>query len=151
MLHHHIAGIFQYSQVFDIDASFKDEILSKKGELKKEWKDKIILSKHPYLNIEYLGILEDTGNMVVQHSPLRQLKLRQAINYGFDRRKMMLYLRNSIGIPAESGFVPAGLPSFDSSLVKGYRYNPHKARQLLQEAGYKNGQGLPVIKLLTVT
>ncbi len=145
--------LFQQGQIDlqnDIDASFKDEILSKKGELKKEWKDKIILSKHPYLNTEYLGILEDTGNMVVQHSPLRQLKLRQAINYGFDRRKMMLYLRNSIGIPAESGFVPAGLPSFDSSLVKGYRYNPQKARQLLQEAGYKNGQGLPVIKLLTV-
>ncbi len=145
--------LFQQGQIDfqnDIDASFKDEILSKKGELKKEWKDKIILSKHPYLNIEYLGILEDTGNIVVQHSPLRQLKLRQAINYGFDRRKMMLYLRNSIGIPAESGFVPAGLPSFDSFLVKGYRYNPQKARQLLQEAGYKNGQRLPVIKLLTV-
>lgn len=145
--------LFQQGQIDfqnDIDASFKDEILSKKGELKKEWKDKIILSKHPYLNIEYLGILEDTSNIVVQHSPLRQLKLRQAINYGFDRRKMMLYLRNSIGIPAESGFVPAGLPSFDSFLVKGYRYNPQKARQLLQEAGYKNGQGLPVIKLLTV-
>jgi oligopeptide transport system substrate-binding protein len=145
--------LFQQGQIDfqnDIDASFKDEILSKKGELKKEWKDKIILSKHPYLNIEYLGILEDTGNIVVQHSPLRQLKLRQAINYGFDRRKMMLYLRNSIGIPAESGFVPAGLPSFDSSLVKGYYYNPQKARQLLQEAGYKNGQSLPVIKLLTV-
>ena len=76
--------------------------------------------------------------------------IRQAINYGFDRRKMMLYLRNSIGIAAESGFVPAGLPSFDSSAVKGYRYDPGKALELLKDAGYPGGKGLPPIKLLTI-
>src|SRR6185295_2973715 len=41
----------------DIDPSFKDEVLTKKGELRSEWKDKIVLSKHSYLNTEYLGIL----------------------------------------------------------------------------------------------
>jgi len=134
----------------DIDASFKDEVLNKKGELKKDWIGKIILSKHPYLNTEYLGILVDSSNDLVKHSPLRLKKIRQAINYGFDRQKMMMYLRNSIGIPAESGFVPAGLPSFDSSVVKGYSYNPSKSRQLLTEAGYPDGNGLPEIKLLTI-
>jgi ABC-type transport system substrate-binding protein len=78
------------------------------------------------------------------------LKIRQAINYGFDRRKMILYLRNSIGTPAESGFVPMGLPSFDSSVVKGYHYDPVKTRQLLKEAGFPDGKNLPVIKLLTI-
>ncbi|MEO6220927.1 MAG: ABC transporter substrate-binding protein [Ginsengibacter sp.] len=134
----------------DIDASFKDEVLTKKGELRKDWEGKIILVKHPYLNIEYLGILQDTNKEVVKNSPLRILKIRQAINYGFNKRKMILYIRNSIGIPAESGFVPAGLPSFDSSAVIGYSYDPAKALQLLKEAGYPNGAGLPVIKLLTV-
>ena len=62
----------------------------------------------------------------------------------------MLYIRNSIGIPAESGFVPAGFPSFDSSLVKGYHYDPAKALELLKEAGYPNGAGMESIKLLTV-
>ena len=134
----------------DIDASFKDEVLTKKGGLRKDWEGKIILQKHPYLNIEYLGILQDTTKEVVKNSPLRNVKIRQAINYGFNRRKMMLYIRNSIGIPAESGFVPAGLPSFDSSAVTGYRYDPVKALQLLKEAGYPNGAGLPVIPLLTI-
>ncbi len=134
----------------DIDASFKDEVLTKKGELRQDWQGKIILQKHPYLNIEYLGILQDTSKDVVKNSPLKNLKVRQAINYGFNRRKMMLYIRNSIGIPAESGFVPAGLPSFDSSAVRGYIYDPAKALQLLKEAGYPNGAGLPVIPLLTI-
>ncbi len=134
----------------DIDPSFKDEVLTKTGNLKKTWQGKIELHKHPYLNIEYLGILVDDKNELVQNSPLRSQKIRQAINYGFNRKKMMLYLRNSIGIAAESGFVPAGLPSFDSVAVKGYHYDVSKAKQLLAEAGFPDGKNLPPIKLLTI-
>ena len=134
----------------DIDPSFKDEVLTKTGNLKKTWQGKIELQKQPYLNIEYLGILVDTENELVKNSPLRLQKIRQAINYGFNRKKMMLYLRNSIGIAAESGFVPAGLPSFDSVAVKGYHYDVVRAKQLLAEAGYPEGKNLPEIKLLTI-
>ncbi|MFT3679361.1 MAG: ABC transporter substrate-binding protein [Ferruginibacter sp.] len=134
----------------DIEASFKDEILTKTGNLKKEWQGKLVLQKHPYLNIEYLGILVDEKNKLVQSSPLRLKNIRQAINYGFDRKKLMLYLRNSIGTAAESGFVPQGLPSFDASTVTGYYYDPVKARQLIAAAGYNSANPLPGIKLLTI-
>ena len=134
----------------DIEASFKDEILTKSGGLKKQWEGKITLQKHPYLNVEYLGILVDTNNVLVKNSPLRLQKIRQAINYGFDRKKMMLFLRNSIGTAAGSGFVPKGLPSFNDSIVIGYGYDPAKAKQLLIEAGFAGGNNLPVIKLLTI-
>jgi len=134
----------------DIDPSFKDEVLTKTGNLKKTWVDRIELQKHPYLNIEYLGILVDGNNELVKNSPLRLQKIRQAINYGFNRKKMMLYLRNSIGIAAESGFVPAGLPSFNPVDVKGYQYDVSKAKQLLAEAGFPEGKNLPAIKLLTI-
>jgi len=135
----------------EIDPTFKDEVLSKKGQLKPQWQGKIILSTHPYLNTEYLGILIDTANPLVRNSPLRLRAVRQAINYGFDRQKMMLYLRNSLGTPAESGFVPAGMPGFDSSVVKGYHYDPALARQLLAGAGFPEGRGLPPIHLLTIS
>jgi peptide/nickel transport system substrate-binding protein len=144
---------FQQSRldfIDDIDPSFKDEVLTKTGNLKKTWQSKIELHKHPYLNIEYLGILVDSENELVKNSPLRLQKIRQAINYGFNRKKMMLYLRNSIGIAAESGFVPAGLPSFDSVAVQGYHYDVAKAKQLLAEVGYADGKNLPEIKLLTI-
>ncbi len=145
--------LFQQGQldfINDIEASFKDEVLNKKGELKEKWKNKILLNKHSYLNTEYFGIIVDSSNELVKQSPLRLRQIRQAINYGFDRRKMMMYLRNSIGSPAESGFIPAGLPSFDTALVKGFKYDPSKSRQLLKEAGYPDGRGLPSIRLLTI-
>jgi ABC-type transport system substrate-binding protein len=140
----------QLDFINDIDASFKDEILTKKGTLRKEWDGKIELQTSPYLNIEYLGILVDSSNALLKNSPMRLRKIRQAINYGFDRAKMVLYLRNSLGTAAESGFVPMGLPSFDSSAVKGYHYDPLKTKQLLEEAGFPDGKGLPQIKLLTI-
>lgn len=134
----------------DIDASFKDEVLNKQGMLRAAWKDRVVLNKHAYLNIEYLGILLDSSLPQVKASPLRLRAIRQAINYGFDRRKLMLYLRNSIGVPAESGFVPMGLPSFDAATVPGYRYDPEKAKALLASAGFPGGKGLPVIRLISI-
>lgn len=140
----------QLDFINDIDASFKDEILSKQGALKQEWRDKMVLDKKPFLNTEYLGFLADSNNALVKNAPTRIKKVRQAINYGFDRTKMITYLRNGKGTPASSGFVPAGLPSFDTAKVKGYTYDPGKARQLLAEAGFPGGKGLPVIKLLSI-
>jgi len=134
----------------DIDANFKDEVLTKKGELKKEWQNRIRMAKHPYLNTEYLGILFDTGNVLLKDSPLRFRKVRQAMNYAIDRKKMMMYLRNSIGTAAESGFIPAGMPGFDTVMVKGYHYDPLKAKKLLEEAGFPEGKNMPLILLKTV-
>ena len=133
----------------DIDASFKDEILTLKGELRNNWKDKVVLQIHPYLNTEYFGFLVDTTNELIKNSPTRLKKLRQAMNYAIDRRKMILYLRNSLSSPAESGFVPEGMPSFDTS-VKGYKYDPVKAKELLEEAGFTRATKQPVIKLYTI-
>jgi peptide/nickel transport system substrate-binding protein len=133
----------------DIDASFKDEILTLKGELRNDWKDKVVLQIHPYLNTEYFGFLVDTTNELIKNSPTRLKKLRQAMNYAIDRRKMILYLRNSLSSPAENGFVPEGMPSFDTS-VKGYHYDLEKAKKLLAEAGFTNSTKFPVIKLYTI-
>lgn len=134
-----------------IDASYKDDLLTRSGKLRPKYREKIVLISQPYLNTEYIGILVDENNEIVKKSPLRERKIRQAINYGFDRDKMIKYLRNNIGTPGTSGFVPKGLPSFDEQKVKGYDYNPALSRQLLAEAGYPNGVNLPVITLSTTT
>lgn len=134
-----------------IESSVVNELLTPEGELQPKQFGKIQLIKTPYLNSEYLGF-----NMALLSQsipPLSMRKVRQALNFGFDRDLMLRTLRNSMGQPANAGFAPRGLPSFGDPAnptlpaVKGYDYNPEKARQLLAEAGFPNGVGLPVIKL----
>ncbi|NDC77012.1 MAG: ABC transporter substrate-binding protein, partial [Chitinophagia bacterium] len=136
--------------VNDIDANFKDEVLSRDGSLKDEWKGRIVLQKHAYMNTEYLGILQDTSSPLLQGSPLRSLRVRLAMSHAIDRRRMMLYLRNSIGFPAINGFVPYGLPGFDRDRPKGHDYDPALARRLLAEAGYPGGRGMEPFTLYTI-
>jgi peptide/nickel transport system substrate-binding protein len=138
------------SFVNDIDASFKDEILTKNGTLRKDWEGKINLLKHPYLNTEYFGIVVDNNNPITKGAATSNKLVRQAMNYAINKKQLMMYMRNSIGIPAQAGFVPAGLPSNNVDFVKGYTYNPAKARELLAAAGFPGGKGLPTTKLLTV-
>ena len=127
----------------------KDAIFTSDGKLKPEQQEKFNMIKNPQLNTEYLGVLVDQELDIVTKSPLRKKLIRQAISYGFDKKNMMVYLRNNIGSPATAGFVPKGLPSFNADLVKGYSYNPEKSKALLLAAGFPNGDGLPEITLYT--
>ena len=131
-----------------LDQSYKDELLTGEGHLREKYRDKFNLVTQPYLNTEYLGILVDTSLEVVRNSPLRNIKIRQAINYGFDREKMIRYLRNNIGDPGLYGIIPPGLPAFDTT-THAYEYNPARARQLIREAGYDNPDQIPEITLHT--
>ena len=134
-----------------VDGSYRDDILSKSGQMTKKYQGKFQLTKSPYLCTEYIGILVDTNKAIVKHSPLKYKKVRQAIQYAIDKPKLIKYLRNSIGIPATAGFVPLGMPGFDSTVVKGYHYDPVKAAKLLAEAGFPNGSGMPQVTLSTST
>ncbi len=135
----------------DIDGSYRDDILTKSGQVTQKYKGKFILNSAPLLNTVYLGMLVDSSLPIVKHSPLKILKIRQAINYAIDKQKMIKYLRNSMATPGDAGFIPAGMPGFDAQKVKGYTYNPEKARQLLSEAGFPNCKGMPEILLTTTT
>lgn len=140
-----------------LDASYKDEILTRTGQLKTKYADRIDMISIPFLNTEYLGFNMETFQKELSDAtggkctPQKAKLIRQAINYGFDRTKMMKYMRNGIGKPGENGMIPCGLTAFDSTAEYGYRYNPDKARRLLAEAGFADGKGLPPIKLSTTS
>jgi len=128
-----------------IDASYKDELLTKEGLLNPKYNNKINYQIQNYLNTEYLGFLFSDSI-----SPIKYLKIRQAINYGFDRKKMLRYLRNNIGTPAVNGFIPKGMPSFNSNVI-GYNYDPERSKQLINEIKVNYGDDLGQIKLSTTS
>ena len=107
-----------------LDPSYKDELLTPLGELQAQYKGEITLQKGPYLNTEYIGFYLESDNPALQSK-----KIRQAINIGFDRKKMITYLRNTIGFAAEEGFIPLGLAG--RSKTKHSQYQPEKARELV--------------------
>jgi ABC-type transport system substrate-binding protein len=125
-----------------IDPSYKDDILTSQGNLNPRYSDKINIKTGAYLNTEYLGILMD-ANISETNSEL----IRKAVNYGFDRVKMIKYLRNGIGTPAMNGFIPKGLPSFNN--LKGYSYQPEKATKLINEYKENSGNINPSITIST--
>ncbi|MBP9152233.1 MAG: ABC transporter substrate-binding protein, partial [Flavobacteriales bacterium] len=131
------------------DGSYKDALITSNGNLQPEMKEKLDMLSEPFLNTEYLGfLLKDSVDG--KPNPLNNKSIRQAINYGFDRVKMMRYIRNNIGSPGMHGFLPTGLPG-EELRVNGYDYNPQKAKQLLADAGFPNGEGLPEIPLYTTS
>ena len=96
-----------------------------------------------------MGFLLDSNASVSKNNPLLNKDLRLAINYGFDRVKMLKYLRNGIGEAASSGFVPKGLPSFNAEKLVGYSYQPELAKKYLIDAGYPEGKNLETIVIST--
>ncbi len=125
-----------------IDNSYKDDILTKKGKLQSKYTSQINMVTSPYLNTEYLGIYMDA-----EEKEANSLRLRKALNYGFDKEKMVLYLRNGIGTPALNGFIPKGLPSFNN--MKGYTYQPQKAKELIDQYTSISGNNNPKITIST--
>ena len=125
-----------------LDNSYKDEILTTTGKLQERYKDQVKLITSPYLNTEYLGFFLGGESQEIQSK-----LIRQAVNYGFDRDKMVTYLRNGMGIPATAGFIPKGLPGFQP--IPGYDYQPAKARSLVEQYIAETGDDRPEIVIGT--
>ena len=109
-----------------IDNSYKDELLNPKGLLNDQYKESIVLQKIPALNSEYIGFYLGDND-----SPTQNKNFRKALNYGFDRKAMITYLRNNIGTPALSGFIPKGIAGYNAQ--QGYSYQPEKAKAYYQK------------------
>ncbi len=68
---------------------------------------------------------------------LKDIRVRQAINYALNREEMVAKLLEGYGVPAKG---PVG---FDTSIpwtnphIEGYPYDPDKAKALLKDAGFK--------------
>ena len=127
-----------------LDASYKDELLTGDGKLREKYAESVNMIRGPYLNTEYLGFYLDSKT-----PEIRSELIRKAINYGFDRKKMMTYLRNGIGNPAYGGFIPIGLPGHNDSI--GFTYQPDKTRQLVDQFKKETGISNPEITLTTTS
>lgn len=125
-----------------LDPSYQDEILNAAGQLREKYTEDVNLISGPYLNTEYLGIyIGDSSNVSSHHL------LRKAMNYSFDRKKMITYLRSGIGTPAIHGFIPKGLPGFAN--IEGFTYRPELAKELVKKYIGETGNSNPEVSITT--
>ncbi|WP_312111274.1 glutathione ABC transporter substrate-binding protein [Brevibacillus reuszeri] len=69
--------------------------------------------------------------------PFDDVRVRQAINYAIETDAIIQGVYNNIGTRANSAMSPKVLGYSES--LKGYSFDPNKAKALLKEAGYPNG------------
>jgi ABC-type oligopeptide transport system substrate-binding subunit len=112
-------------------------------------------SKPPVFELANNPLLETHFYFFNMNDPrFKDPKVRQAFNYAFNKqtigreilRNQYYDLGDSTGITPPIGKV---LKGYDFDLVKesGYSYDPEKARKLLSEAGYPNGEGFGSVNL----
>ena len=94
--------------------------------------------KHPRVKIDKLeGLRMFLLAMNVAHKPFDNKLVRQAVNYSVDAPAIVKNIFDGIGYPL-NGPVGSNVIGADPK-HKRYPYNPKKARELLAEAGYKDG------------
>ncbi len=122
-----------------LESSFKDEILNSNGQLQLKYQHVFKLIKHPFLNTEFLSFNLDPKS---ETDPVfRDIHFRKAVAHSIDRKMLVTFMRNSIGIPADNGFIPPGLPGFNAARVY-QEFNIEKARRELKLSTYRKGQNL---------
>ncbi|MBU3741876.1 MAG: ABC transporter substrate-binding protein [Candidatus Kapabacteria bacterium] len=132
--------------VTGVDGAFAATIFDASGALRPPY-DTLVIRRAAAQSIEYYGILLDSSLPAAKASPFATSRLlRQALNYAIDRHRIVTYVLHGRGTPASHGVLPPGMPGFADS-VRGYVYDPDRARQLMAEAGYPNGHGLPSVVL----
>jgi len=96
-------------------------------------------NEKPGLHIRYWGFNMETGFLSEQ--PL----VRRALAHALDRETAWDILAEGARFPANLGFLPPSFPAAVPSTL--YPYDLDVAAQLLEEAGFPNGEGLPVMKI----
>ncbi len=100
------------------------------------------------LRNEGLRVIYNEGDwvakMLINHRqpPLDSREVRQALGYLIDRPALLQTTFRGHGIPGSPGLVPPNSRWANPDVVGLYPYNPQKAAELLQTAGYKQENGV---------
>ncbi len=127
-----------------VPAEFHDAVYTKQSKLRQSFQDDGV----SYYNLPLLDFIYRGFN--VEHPVTgrgeRGKKVRQAISLAMDTAEISDAFYNNTVIRYD-GPIPPGLAGYEPGVTSPYRGpDLKKAKQLLKEAGYPNGKGLPTIE-----
>ncbi|HSH64328.1 MAG TPA: ABC transporter substrate-binding protein, partial [Bacteroidia bacterium] len=94
----------------------------------------------PAMSIYYFGFQHQSGIF-------NKKEVRLAFNYAIDRERIVDYVLQGEGVPANFGIVPPSFKNYEFKKLKGYTYDVQKAQNYLAAAGYPKGKGFPKLVL----
>jgi peptide/nickel transport system substrate-binding protein len=110
------------------------------------------LDKGEYTTNDFL--VQISPSLSIQYYSFKQMgdifndvNLRLAFNYAIDRKKIVDYALNGLGVPAQHGIVPPSIEGYPIDEVTGFEFSITKAQQYLAKAGYPGGKGFPRLTL----
>jgi oligopeptide transport system substrate-binding protein len=80
-------------------------------------------------------------------APFDNQLVRQAFGSAIDRNAYVTGVLQGAGIPTTS-WVPPGMPGYADNLGLGMAFEPERAKDLLAQAGFPNGGGLPEVRFI---
>ena len=95
--------------------------------------------KYRYLGFKYVYMGYNLKNPLFTDK-----RVRQAISYAINKEEIISGVLLGLGKPATGPYKP-GTWAYNGN-VKIYKYNPQKARQLLNDAGWKDNKGTGVLE-----
>jgi oligopeptide transport system substrate-binding protein len=110
--------------------------------------DIVALKGDPQLSAElteYAGACTIGFEFNLARPPFNNRKVREAFAYAFDRRSFIRDVLKDSGVETLTWISP-GYPGHDSDEQR-FAFDPAKAKQVLADAGFPDGRGLPEIKL----
>jgi peptide/nickel transport system substrate-binding protein len=103
------------------------------------YKDVAELENNPDITVyRTLGVVRDHLGFNVTQPPFDNPKVRQAMGYLIDREAIAEAILEGYALPANIA-IPKMHWAFNSNVENAYTFDPEKARQLLEEAGYPDG------------
>lgn len=98
---------------------------------------KYVLERYPQAATSYLNL-----NTAIE--PFNDIRVRKAFAMAINKNKIVdNILKGEAAGPGDHGIVTAAINKYDYSSVVGYEFDAEKAKKLLKEAGYDNGNGFP--------
>lgn len=101
------------------------------------------LENSAYVQAPYLGTYYYLVN--TERAPTDNVKVRQALAMSLDRDKLVRSVLQDTAVPAYSITPPGTLGYYPPQV---FSYDPERARELLAEAGYPNGEGWPGLEVI---
>lgn len=121
--------------VLEIPTEEVDNILGSLQEAQEGKTVKHKVDSKQSFSVTFLGMSQ-------RHPAFKDIRVRKAINHAINRVNLVNYTLLGEGYPVLNGFIPNN-EFFPANRVKGPDYNVAKAKSLLAQAGFPNGNGFP--------